>query len=241
MKHRIVVIFLFLSFPLMAKQSGTSTDSTVVSRINITAFGLYGWNTTMQSYGGLDLLGHFPIGRHFEAEAALEAHSGRAVALTAVGRTKFPIRTGEFFFEAALNDRLFTSYRIRELAMAASFGYRMDYVSVQLGILSRNIVDIDRQWTSEDEDVAEPINLLYRLALNLRPSTSRWNVNIGAANFSEYEYCRSWEPIFFLGGHYDINGNLSALARIDLKPSGMFSQTTNFWGAVVRAGVKYTF
>jgi len=205
-------------------------------KYSVSVMGMYGWNETWRSHGGVDVIGFLPVSRHFEANAAMEAHSPKTFAATLNARPKFHLPVGELFLEGTFHFRNLGSYGIADLDLAASLGYRMDYVSAQVGVISHFTLD-----TEKGRNISEPLNLLYRIAVNVRPYTSRWNIGAGAANFTDFEYERSWEPMYFLIGHYDINERMSVLARADLKPAGAFHLTAGFWGIAFRAGLKISF
>lgn len=209
-------------------------------RYSVSLLGMYGYNHTWKSYGGFDLKGHIPVNRHFEMDAAFEYNSGSVCALTAVARPMFQLPVGEMFLDGALHCRFFVSpYDLAWFSMAASVGYRMDYVSAQLGIISNSIIDLAPG--SADKVVAEPFNLLYRLAVNVRPYTSCWNISLGIADYTDYEYERTWEPMLFVHGHYTFLDHFSALLDVDFKSAGAFHLNNHFWGIGVRTGFRYIF
>lgn len=210
-------------------------------RYSVSVMGMYGWNETWHSHGGIDVVGYMPFSRHFEATAAAEIHNPSTFALTATARPKFPLAVGEIFIDGSLYYRAHASYGIADFTVAGSVGYRMDYVSVQVGATSHFTFDLNRKNTGKSETIVEPLNLLYRVAFNVRPASSRWNAGGGIANYTDFEYERTWGPMYFLDGHFDVNDNLTVLARFDLKPTGVFHQVAEFWGAAFRAGVKYSF
>lgn len=214
-----------------------SSAQTAQDRYSVSIAGMYGWNETWKSHGGLDVLGYLPFSNNFEMSPSVEFHNPGVFAATVVATPKIPLKTGELFFDCAAHYRNLSSFRVADFNAACSFGYRMDYVSVQLGVMTH--LSVDTEHTSGN--VVEPVNLLYRLAFNVRPFSSRWNLGAGAANFTEFEYERPWQAIFFLNGHYDINDNISLLFRGDLKPAGLFHITTQFWGMAARIGVKLRF
>lgn len=213
-------------------------------RYSISLLGMYGYNHTWSHYGGFDLKGHIPICRFFEADAAFEYNSGGVCALTAVARPMFPLPVGELFLDGAIHSRFFLSpYDMAWLTMAASIGYRMDYVSFQFGIMNNSLIDISKGASGATDIVAEPVNFLYRIAVNVRPyNYTRWNITLGTANYTDYEYERTWESILFIHSYYNIRfSRCIALLDVDFKPSGAFHLNAQFWGVMVRAGFKYYF
>lgn len=253
MNKCVLILFLTLCCAsLLAQATEQEQDSMVPeichsvpserNRYSVSLLGMYGYNHTWSHYGGFDLKGHIPISRYFEADAAFEYNSGGVCALTAVARPMFPLPVGELFLDGAIHSRFFLSpYDMAWLTMAASIGYRMDYVSFQFGIMNNSLIDISKGASGATDIVAEPVNFLYRIAVNVRPYRSIWNITLGAANYTDYEYERTWESILFIHSHYTFRNHYSALLDVDFKPSGAFHLNAQFWGVMVRAGFKYYF
>lgn len=211
------------------------------SHYSVSLGGVYGWNDTWKSHGGIDAIGYFPINQHFEATASAEYLSPKVFATTVTARPKFPLPVGEIFLDGSVHYRQLSCYKTADFILAASVGYRMDYVSVQFGLASHTTLDLERDKGTASQNVSEPFNLLYRVAFHIRPATSRWNFGGGAANYTDFEYERTWEPMFFLDGLIGIDDHFSVLLRGDLKPAGAFHLNAQFWGIAFRAGIKYTF
>lgn len=211
-------------------------------RYSISLTGFYGWNNTWLSHGGVDVNAHLPVNPHFELDVATEYNSASIWAFTVVTRPKFPLRVGELFLDWGFHNRLFfADYQTAWLSLTGSFGYRMDYVSVQFGIVSNFICDMKRDWKTEDENIYEPFNLLYKIAVNVRPFTSCWNIQLSMANYTDYEYERTWLPIFSVRGNYNFLNHFSAMLDVYFKSAGRFHLNNHFSGILVRAGIKYMF
>ena len=234
MKRFLAIIFLLLAAVPAPAQSASE-------RYSVSLMGLYGYNETWRGYDGISVTGFLPLSSHFEATAAAEAHSPGVYAVTATARPKWQLATGELFIDASLHNRSFSTYCISEFNIAASAGYRFEYASIQIGATSHFIFNRERNDSGHSEHIVEPLNLLYRAALYIRPTTSRWNAGVGLANYTDFEYERTWEPMYFLNGHFDITEHFTVLCRFDLKPAGTFHQVAEFWGVAARAGVKYSF
>lgn len=213
----------------------------VQERYSISILGVYDYGTTYSHQGGIDLAGHMSYNPYVETDVGFEFLGPKILAGTVVARPKIPFKVGELFLDAALNLRAFNQSGIGTFALAASLGYRMDYVSVQLGVQRTVIHSFQKVSGSSGSDIVEPLNPIYRLAVNIRPATSSWNLSFGAGNFTLYQYERLYYPIFFLGGHFDFNNHLTLQAEVDLKPSGMFHMTTYFNELTSRAGLTYNF
>ena len=208
---------------------------------SITVLGVYDHSRTFANQGGFDIAGHMPFNNYVEADAGFEFLGPKILAGTVVARPKLPLKTGELFLDAAIHLRAFNTFGIGNFVLAANFGYRMDYVSVQLGAQRTLIHDFQKSSGDTASDILEPFNPIFRVAFNVRPATSPWNISLGAGNFTLYQYERLYYPIFFLGGHYDFTSHMSVQAEVNLKPSGIFNYNAHFNGLSVRAGLTYSF
>lgn len=235
-KHIITaVLALFLPFGAQLAAQTYGSD-----RYNVSAYANYGYNTSWKNYGGLDVRGFLPLAKHFEMIANAEILTSGVFSASVTARPKFKLPVGEIFIDGTVNARSLFKYSTAELVLAASAGYRMDYISVQAGLFYRGIFDTGK--SSGGSYVGEkPVNAVYRVAFNVRPISSRWNVGGGITNFDEYEYERMWQPMFFIDGHYDLNDRLTVLSCIKVKQAGMFHQIVSFYGIDVKCGVSYRF
>lgn len=215
--------------------------------------GEYGFNTTWQHYGGAELKAFMPVNDNVELEVAAEALSSNVFNASVTARPKMALPVGEMFIDASFAYSAVQRNRIHDFVGAGSIGYRMDYVSVQVGGFYRAMASYDREWHSEEEYMCEPFNLLYRISANVRPLCSRWNIYMGMANYNETQYERMWQPLFFVGGYYDFKPKSSfeyeynaashfrLLAELTVKPTGMFHLDASFYGARTKVGFAYKF
>lgn len=228
---------LLLCVNLYARQETKASTE----RYSVTLMGVYDYSKTFSHCGGIDLAGHLPFCNYAEADAAFEFLGPKILAGTFVARPKLPLKKGEIFAEGAVHMRSFNQSGTGTFALAASLGYRMEFFSVQLGAQRTEIADLRSGEGSSDGNIVEPMNLIFRLAFNLRPATSPWNVSLGIANFTPYQYERLYYPIFFAGGRYALSESLTLGAIADFKPSGIFNMTAHFNEFSFRAGVIYSF
>lgn len=218
--------------------------------------GDYGYNTTWGHYGGGSFSAHLPLIYNFQMDVNFRALSTEVYTVGMTCQPEIEVPVGEFYFDGSLLSTIYQRNRILDVVMAASVGYRMDYFAMQFGFFSRVSSDMDVQWHSLENYVAEPFNLLYKVRVQVRPYSSCWNLHFGMANFTEFEYERMWQPLFFLGAHYDLpafgthhgSDNLRGNVRhwrlfteVECKPTGMFHLDASFYGANAKLGVLYRF
>ena len=234
MKKRIIITFVgvlaLFSNPLCAsEQYSISLDMG------------YGHNLTYGSFANFDLGAYMPLNTHFEMQANVRMSTANTYAVGVQMRPKFALPVGEMYIE----DRLLTSFIRREQFLdfvhALSFGYRMQYVNVQLGMTNRVMLPPTYELGSGDTFVCEPFDLLYRLEVYVRPATSVWNLSLALANVDEYQIERMWQPMFYLGGWYDIDEHWRISLNGKLKLAGMFHLNAHYYASEVRVGAEYKF
>lgn len=222
----------------------------------VSVSGNYGFNTTWGHYGGAELRAYLPIVDNFRMWVNTEAVSAEVYTVGVNCQPYFDLPTGKLFLDGSMLSATYLRNRVESFAMAASLGYEMDYVTVQVGMHSLVSADMDVKWHDEANYVVEPFNLLYKVDVRVRPSKSVWNLHFGAANFTELEYERMWQPMAFFGAHYDLpyynfghrsddmQGNvrhLRVFAELIVKPTGMFHLDASFYGAKAKVGLMYRF
>ena len=234
MKKRIIITFVgvlaLFSNPLCAsEQYSISLDMG------------YGHNLTYGSFANFDLGAYMPLNTHFEMQANVRMSTANTYAVGVQMRPKFGLPVGEMYIE----DRLLTSFIRREQFLdfvhALSVGYRMQYVNVQLGMTNRVMLPPTYELRSGDTFVCEPFDLLYRLEVYVRPATSVWNLSLALANVDEYQIERMWQPMFYLGGWYDIDEHWRLSLNGKLKLAGMFHLNAHYYASEVRVGAEYKF
>ena len=234
MKKRIMITFVgvlaLFSNPLCAsEQYSISLDMG------------YGHNLTYGSFANFDLGAYMPLNTHFEMQANVRMSTANTYAVGVQMRPKFALPVGEMYIE----DRLLTSFIRREQFLdfvhALSVGYRMQYVNVQLGMTNRVMLPPTYESSAGDTFVCEPFDLLYRLEVYVRPATSVWNLSLALANVDEYQIERMWQPMFYLGGWYDIDEHWRISLNGKLKLAGMFHLNAHYYASEVRVGAEYKF
>ena len=234
-KITTLILLLAALLPAMAQvQYGTNRYAV---RLNVG----YLHNTTYGSYAGFDIGAFMPINEHFEMQADLRFTTANTHSIGVQLRPKFAVPVGEMFIENRLLAGLYPRDGINDLTETLAIGYRMEYVSVQLGMSTRLIIQSPYNWHDSQNIIVEPFNLCYRIEAFVRPQVSPWNISLCISNMTDYQIERLWQPIFMLGGLYKIDEhwqvNLSALC----KPTGMFHLNAKYYAAEVRAGFAYNF
>ena len=232
---KLVVLFAAIAFAVGAFPQENREPIMVKAYIG------YGYNYTYRSYANIDVRADIPINEHFELDASFEECTANIFSVGTNLRPKFALPVGEMYVETKLLYKAVVRNSIHDFNAGLSLGYRMDYVDVQIGMFGHLMSEFHRKWNSEDEIVTEPISMLYRVNVYVRPQASKWNLNLGLTNFDDYIVERFWQPMFFVGGRYNINERMRVLADVEIKPTGMFHLDASFYGIKARVGLAWLF
>lgn len=210
-------------------------------RYSLSVLGDYSYNRTYASHGNIEVLSSLPVNPYVELEGKLRLSTANLYTANVTVRPKFPVPVGELFLDVELCYNAIARSRQWDFVTAFSLGYRMDYVSVEVGFFSRVMDVYHREWHSEEAYNVEPFNLLYRLQVNTRPYTENWNLWFALTNKDDFTFERMWAPFFQIGARYDVNEHWRILLDSELKLSGMFHLNAEFYSAYLRAGFSYRF
>ena len=235
---RKTLLFLILLCPmvLMAANPGFGER-----KYSLTFLGEYSYNTAWGHHGNFDVQALLPLNPHFEMEAKFQGSTANVYTGALQLRPKFGLPVGELFIETDLMYRAVARNRIGDVTAALGLGYRMDYVSVTLGMFCRVLDDWDRDWHSNETYVVEPFNLLYRLEVFCRPQNNPWNLSFTFSNVDDFRMERMWQPLFGAHAWVNVTEHVRLNFAAQCEPTGMFHLNATFYGATARAGVTYRF
>lgn len=236
MRKHILLLALLCPLWLMAANPGFGDR-----RYSITFLSEYSYNKTWGHHGNFDLQSLIPLNPHFEMEVKFQFSTANVYTGNVQLRPKFQVPVGELFLETDIMYRAVARNKLGDMTAALGLGYRMDYVSVTLGVFARILDDWTRSWHSNDSYVVEPFNLLYRLEVFCRPQNNFWNLSFMFSNVDDYQMERMWQPLFGIGAWYDIDDHWRLNFSAQCKPTGMFHLDATFYGATGRVGFTYKF
>lgn len=236
MKKNLLLLALLSPLWLWAGRPGFGDN-----RYSLSVLGEYAYNTTWEHHGNLDVKAFMPFNPHFEMEAKLRLSTANVYTGTLQFRPKFELPVGEMFLETDVMYKAVARNRVGDITAALAVGYRMDYVSVELGVFTRVLDDWDRDWHTNDTYVVEPFNMLYRLEVFCRPQANLWNLFFLFSNMDDFQMERMWQPLFGLGAYYDADDHWRVDFSALCKPTGMFHLDATFYGAAFRTGFTYKF
>lgn len=237
-KHFTLLCVLLLAFPMLAAvhQPGFGDR-----KYSVTGMLEYSYNKTWGHHGNMDIQALMPINPHFEMEAKVQLSTANVYTGVVQLRPKFQVPVGELFIETDVLYKAVARNRIGDMTAALGVGYRMDYVSVTLGLFCRVLDNWDRSIHTDETYVVEPFNLLYRLEVFCRPQNNPWNLSFMFSNVDDYQMERMWQPLFSIGAWYDVADHWRLNFWAQCKPTGMFHLDATFYGATFRTGFTYKF
>ena len=210
-------------------------------RYTVSGMAEYSYNTTWGHHANFDIQGLMPFNPYVEMEARLQFSTANVYSGALQIRPKFELPVGEMFLETDVYYRAIARNAMSDITAALGVGYRMDYVSVTLGVFSRVFDDWTRDWHTHDTYVVEPFNLLYRLEVFCRPQNNPWNISFLFSDVDDYQMERMWQPLFALGAYCDVVDHWRLNFGLQCKPTGMFHLDATFYGITFRTGFSYRF
>ena len=232
--HVLLLLCLILGLIANAQEDKKHSISADVG-----AIGLAGYSSTYKWYGGADLKGNLRID-NIDVSLNFEALTAKTFSMGLTVRPNFEVcKNGVLFAEGTMHSRIFGKYKVYEFVYAGSVGFKMRHFLAQVGVFSRTIDALGREWHSLDNYITEPFNLLYKLTISVMGFDHQWDVYLTGGNFNDFEYERMWEPIFSLGSRYDLKEKWSLVAEGTLQSAGMFHGTVKLYEGILRIGVNY--
>jgi hypothetical protein len=201
----------------------------------------YGNNLTYGSMANFDISAYMPIHQHFDMQANLRFSTADTYAIGVQLRPKFTLPVGELYLEDRILTNIVARDSYNDFVHSLSVGYMMQYVNVQIGMFTRVIIPLPYEYRTGDEMILEPFNVLYKVEAFVRPKTSPWNISLCIANIDQYQMERVWQPMFYLGGWYDINEHWRVRLSGKLKLAGMFHLNAHYYASEIRVGAEYKF
>ena len=234
MKTKILILILALfalsSYRLMAS-----------SPYSVSLHAGYGHNLTYGSMANFDVDAYMPVSQYFETQASLRLSTVNTYAVGVQLRPKFALPVGEMYLEDRLLMNIIKRYNFSDFVQTLSVGYRMQYVNVQVGMSMRVMIPMPYDQSRGDELICEPFDAVYRVEAFVRPDTSPWNISLCVSNVDNYQIERMWQPMFYLGGWYDITDHWRVRVAGKMKLAGMFHLNAHYYASEVRVGAEYRF
>ena len=195
------------------------------------------------------LLGHYRSGKN-QLEAGLQTnlYNGNNIVLSGYrinGSREFKIKNtllvlnGFWLWTASTG-------LLQETNYGCSIAMKLKHFEMQIGTNFRTYsfrrkaiedYNIDR----DAEKIHENFNLMYSFSYNIKPSDSRWNTGLTVTNVDYFLINQETNPYVNLHGSYKVSSPVCLFAEAWYKNAGSFNMSTNYFGFVIRGGVKWNF
>lgn len=232
-----LLIAVFTLIPQFAQSASVYRDSCYAVRMT----GGYAYNNTYGHYGHISVDAFLPITYYFDAEVNLRTSTANVHDFALHLHPKIILPVGELFLATRIQYNLFARNEFHSLSTSFCLGYRMDYVSAEIGYGSRVSAFIDLSKHTAENGISEPHNLVYRVELFARPPQAKWNISAYMTNITEYQMERMFTPIFGLRTTADIKDHWRLIFEGMCKPVGLSNFVASFYGAEGVLGLMYRF
>jgi len=250
-QHRMITLLLGLMGMALTAYAATDTPKgeTEVLRgfgngyrgYALEVNGEYRYNTVWGHHGNFGLIAGLPFHPNFEMSVRAQASTTNVYAIATTLRPMLDIRVGQLFMDADVVNNWWVRNNQVSVTGALSLGWRMDYISVELGACYRAMQWINTPAQSSWQWISEPIGLVYRLEVYCRPRTSDWNIWLSASNKEPFAIERDSQPTFHLGTWWDVSAHWRLSLTGTLEPTGILHMNTVFYSAGIMAGGQFTF
>jgi hypothetical protein len=195
------------------------------------------------------LIGHFRSGKN-QIETGLQTnlYNGNKIVLSGYcinGSHEFRINN------TLLELKLFwlwtaSSNILQETNYGSSISMKLKHFEMQMGTNFRTYgfrrMAIEEYNIGKDATkIHENFNLMYSFSYNLKSLDSRWNTGITLTNTDYFLINQETNPYLNLHGSYRFSSPVCLFTEIWYKNTGSLNMSTNYFGFVIRGGVKWNF
>ncbi len=94
---------------------------------------------------------------------------------------------------------------------------------------------------NDEPKIHENFNLMYSFSYNLKPSDCKWNAGVTLTNIDNFMINQETNPYVNLKGFYKLSSAVCLFAEGWYKNAGVANICSNYFGFVIRGGVKWNF
>lgn len=236
-KKRVVLAILCMMVTLATSASSLYRDSCYTLGVSA----IYGYNTPYEHHGAFTINANLPIHPYFEGEVNVRAMSANTYDFNARIEPKFPLKTGQLFFNLQVLYNLNARNRMHSMSSVLSFGYRMDYLHFHFGCGLRMMDFIHTSVHTTENNLYEPHNFIYYVEIFARAHMSSWNISACITNLTEYQMDRMFTPHFIVNSYVHLDAHWCIKMQATCVPSGLGNYAPSFYGASIEVGAYYRF
>ncbi len=228
----------------------TITGMNLAAQPGLTLYGDAGKNTISDAlFIRSALVGHYRSGKNqLEAGFQTNLYNGNKIVLSGYrinGSHEFKVKNTLLELKGFW---LWTASS--ELLQETNFGFyismKQKHFEMQLGTNFRTYSFRRKAMegypiAEGDSKIYEKFNLMYSFSYNLKPRDSRWNTGLTVTNTDYFLINQETNPYVNLHGSYKVSSPVCLFAEAWYKNAGSFNMSTNYFGFVIRGGVKWNF
>ena len=234
---RVALAIVGLTVALAASASSLYRDSCYTLGVSAA----YGYNTPYEHHGAFTVDANLPIHPYFDGEVNVRALTANTYDFNARLEPKFPLKTGELFFNLQVLYNLNIRNSMHGVSGALSFGYRMDYLHFHFGCGLRMLDFLHTTVHSTENNLYEPHTFIYYVEVFARPHTSFWNLSACITNLTDYQMDRMFTPHFILNSYVLLDAHWCLKMQATCVPTGLGNAAPSFYGASIGIGGYYRF
>lgn len=234
---RVALAIVALTVALAASASSLYRDSCYTLGVSAA----YSYNTPYEHHGAFTVDANLPIHPYFEGEVNVRALTANTYDFNARLEPKFPLKTGELFFNLQVLYNLNARNRMHGVSGALSFGYRMDYLHFHFGCGLRMLDFMHTTVHSTENNLYEPHTFIYYVEVFARPHTSFWNLSACITNLTDYQMDRMFTPHFIVNSYVHLDAHWCLKMQATCVPTGLSNAAPSFYGASIGMGGYYRF
>lgn len=235
------LLFTLLVIPLALVEQAHASSVYRDSCYSVGVTGGYAYNHSYGHYGVFTVDAYLPITYYFEGEVNIRTSTANVHDFGFRLQPKFRLPYGEMFLDTRVQYNLFARNEFHGVSIALGVGYRMEYVSVEIGYGTRISAFFNMSKHYSENGLNEPHNLVYRVEVFARPPESGWNISACVTNITDYQMERMFTPMFSLRSTVDIGRHWRLAFEGMCKPVGISNLVASFYGAEGRIGAMYRF
>jgi hypothetical protein len=232
-------------FILLISQIGTDLSA----QAGLTGYADAGKNTISDFYVRSALFGHYRSGNNFlEAGVQTNLYNGNKIVLSGYrfnGSRNFNIKNTQFEVRGFW---LWTasSEILKEINYGFALAVKPKHLELLVGTNFRTYSFRKKAMEiypiNEDASkIHEYFNLMYSISYNLKPSDFRWNAGLTVTNIDYFLINQETNPYLNLHGSFKVSSPVCLFAEAWYKNAGTLNTNTNYFGFVIRGGVKWNF
>jgi hypothetical protein len=94
---------------------------------------------------------------------------------------------------------------------------------------------------NKENRVHEILNVMYSFSYNIKSSDCKWNAGLRLTNMDLFMINQETNPYINLNGYFKVSSRVSLFAEVWYKSAGATNLNSNYFGYLIRGGIKWNF